>query len=160
MNKAYVVFIVIIVVLSIALGVSLSRSNLLDQNNLSPSPTELPVVTSSPSSTQTAIPSPLSNLAPSTEQEHLDIFNVQFTPQSVVTVTLANSGTYDVKIDKVFVDHMDPYGVFIYSTGSPVIPANSVATLSFNYNYARGMTYEITVETINGKDITYRATPP
>jgi hypothetical protein len=160
LNKVYLVLTIIIVVLSVALvGVLSQQNSQRILTNPLPTSNSSPITSVSPKPTMAPSSKPTNGLAPSTEQKDLTIFNIQFIPQNVVTMYLVNTGTYDVKIDKVLVDNSPQSGVFIYSTGSSIIPANSQATLSFNYNWQRDWGLQVGVETINGKGISFMATP-
>ena len=169
MNKVYIALSVVIVILGLSLAFAIYQFQSQNQIYPSPSQTSSPVpspstASSTPSHSETShspavsespLPSSEGPVATSTEDEYLSIYSVRLATQNVIEVNLLNSGTVNVEIDRVLVNGVVQTGMLVFSTNSSIVQARSQVTLSFDYDWTSGSSYEITVVTVNGKAITY-----
>jgi flagellin-like protein len=96
-----------------------------------------------------------------TATEQLKITNLRFgTAQTMMNVTMLNSGANAVTITEVHVNN----GPNLISTASPawngVIKANGNATETFTFTWTSGYLYEIELRSSKGNEFTYSATAP
>jgi len=86
--------------------------------------------------------------------EELEITSITWTPNTAFTITVANSGTKDVTINSVKVNHLTA------TVSSPTLPVvfktteTTEKTIVVTYGYTNGSGYDVAVVTSAGHEFT------
>jgi flagellin-like protein len=85
--------------------------------------------------------------------EELEITSVTWTPNTAFTITVGNTGTKDVTINSVKVNHLAA------TVSSPSLPTvfkttDSEMTITVTYGYTNGSGYDVAVVTSSGHEFT------
>ena len=86
--------------------------------------------------------------------EELEITSITWTPNTAFTITVTNTGTKDVTINSVKVNHLAA------TVSSPSLPtvfkttATTELTIDVTYTYTNGSGYDVAVVTSSGHEFT------
>nr|MDO8044931.1 hypothetical protein [Candidatus Baldrarchaeota archaeon] len=96
--------------------------------------------------------------------EQVKIVSVQFSgtnsTNKQITITLQNTGANDVVITSAKVGDTVIPSASITVSPDPTVEAGTSATVTFNYNWTAGQSYNVGVVTKAGNVFTYYATAP